>query len=87
MDGPRSLYAKVHKVLLSLRLQGDITIGMISIVGHRTPLVKSLRGVLGAAASIDGTRLDNAFVGGIRLPGCLLYRLSRRQKLQEVHKA
>jgi hypothetical protein len=86
MDGPRSLYSKVHKVLLNLKLQGDIWIGMISIVGHKTPLVKSLRDVLGAAASVDGTRLDNAFVGGMLLPGCLLYRLSRRQKLQEVHK-
>lgn len=87
MDGSRALYSQVHKVLLNLGLQADIWIGMISIVGDKTPLVKSLREVLGAAACIDGTHLDNAFVGGMPLPGCLLYRLSRRQKLQEVHKA
>jgi hypothetical protein len=87
IDGSRSLYSRVHKVLLNLRLQNDIWIGMISIVGHKTPLVKSLRDVLGAVASVDGTRLDNAFVGGMQLSGCLLYRLSRRQKLQEEHNA
>jgi len=87
MDGSRALYGKVHKVLLNLRLEAVIWIGMISIVGDRTPIVKSLRDVLGAAASVDGARLDNAFVGGMRLPGCLVYRLSRRQKLQEVHPA
>jgi len=90
MDGSLALYSQVHKVLLNLGLQADIWIGMISIVGDKTPMVKSLRDVLGAAASVDGTRLDDAFVGGARLPGCVLYRLSRRQKLQpttpEVHK-
>jgi hypothetical protein len=87
MDGSRALYSQVHKVLLNLGLQADIWIGMISIVGDRTPIVKSLRDVLGVAPSVDGTRLDDAFVGRTRLPGCLLYRLSRRQKLLEVHKA
>jgi hypothetical protein len=57
---------------------------MISIVGHRTPLVKSLRKTLGTAASVDGTRLDDAFIGGVSIPGCVLYRLSRRQKLQPI---
>jgi|SRR5580658_1688600 hypothetical protein len=84
MDGSRALYSQVHKVLLNLGLNGDIEITMISIVGDKTPIVKSLRDALGAAASVDGTRLDNAFLGAVRLPGCLLYRLSRRQKLQPM---
>lgn len=87
LDGSRALYSKVHKVLLNLRLEPDIWIGMISIVGDKTPVVKSLREVLGSAASVDGTVLDDAYIGKVRLPGCLLYRLSRRQKLKEMHKA
>jgi hypothetical protein len=82
IDGSRALYAEVRKVLSTLQLQNDIWIGMISIVGHRTPLVRSLRETLGTAASVDGARLDNAFIGGVSIPGCVLYRLSRRQKLQ-----
>ena len=87
MDGSRALYSQVHKVLLNLGLEADVRIWMISIVGDKTPIVKSLRGVLGTAASIDGAVLDDAFIGGVRIPGCLLYRLSRRQKLQEVYKS
>jgi hypothetical protein len=87
LDGSRELYSKVHKVLSSLRLQPDISLRMISIVGDKTPVVKSLREVMGAAASVDGRFLDDTYIGKVRLPGCLLYRLSRRQKLQEVQKA
>lgn len=83
-DGSRAQYAAIHKVLLSLRLQNDIWIGMISIVGHRTPLIRSLREALGPAAAVDGVRLDNAFIDGVSLPGCMLYRLSARQKLQPM---
>jgi hypothetical protein len=46
--------------------------------------VKSLRKAVGTAASIDGTRLDNEFIDGVSIPGCVLYRLSRRQKLQSM---
>ena len=84
IDGSRALYADVIKVISTLRLRQYLWIGMISIVGHRTPLVKSLHETLGMAASVDGVRLDGAFVGGVSVPGCLLYRLSRRQKLSPV---
>jgi len=84
IDGSRALYGQVHKVLLDLGLNRDIGITMISIVGDKTPIVKSLRDAFGAAASVDGTRLDNAFLGAVRLPDCRLYRLSRRQKLQTI---
>jgi hypothetical protein len=83
-DGSRVMYAEVDKVLSTLQLQSDIWIGMVTIVGHRTPLVRALRETLGMAASVDGTRLDNAFIGGVSIPGCVLYRLSRRQKLQTI---
>ncbi len=65
-------------------MQNEIWIGTISIVGNRTPLVKALRQRLGTAASVDGTRVDDAFVGGVWIPGCVLYRLSRRQKLKPI---
>jgi hypothetical protein len=82
MDGSRAQYAEVDNVLATLPRQSDIWIGMISVVGHQTPLVKSLRKALGTAANIDGVRLDNAFIDGVLIPGCMVYRLSRRQKLQ-----
>jgi hypothetical protein len=81
-DGLQSQYAEVRKVISTLQLQNDIRVGMISIVGHRTPLVKAIRKALGTGASVDGARLDNAFIDGVSVPGCVLYRLSRRQKLQ-----
>jgi hypothetical protein len=84
MNGSRAMYAEVNKLLSAHQLQNDIWIGMISIVGHRTPLVRSLSEALGTAASVDGARLDNAFIGGVSIPGCVLYRLSRRQKLQSI---
>ena len=84
IDGSRAQYAEVRKVLSTLQLENDIPIRMISIVGHRTPLVKSLRKALGMAASVDGARLDNAFIDGVSIPACLLYRLSKRQKLQSI---
>jgi len=80
--GTMAVYKRVDKVLSKLGLQDVLWIGMVSVIGDRTPIVQSLRGVLGAAASVDGTRLDNSFVEGVQIPGCLLYRLSRRQKIQ-----
>jgi hypothetical protein len=82
MGGSRAQYAEVDEVLETLQGRNDIWIGMISIVGHRTPLVKALREAVGMPASVDGTRVDDAFIGGVWIPGCVLYRLSRRQKLQ-----
>src|ERR1700722_2172533 len=79
MDGTRAQYAQVRKVIEKLGLEDEIWIGMISIVGDKTPTVKSLRQVLGTSLSVDGTRLDGAFVSGTLLAGCMLYRLSRRQ--------
>jgi hypothetical protein len=83
-DGTRALYTEVDKVISELRLQKHIWIGIVSIIGHRTPLMKSLQDTLGTAASVDGVRLDGAFLGGVFLPGCLLYRLSRRQRLSAI---
>jgi len=84
-DGSQAQYAEVRTVLSTLQLENDIPIRMISIVGHRTPVVKSLRKALEtAAASVDGTRLDNEFIDGVSIPACLLYRLSKRQKLQPM---
>jgi hypothetical protein len=84
IDGPRAQYAEVHKVLSTLQSRNEILIRMISIVGHRTPLVKALRKVLGTTASVDGARLTDAFIGDVYIPACVLYRLSRRQKLQPI---
>jgi hypothetical protein len=84
IEGSRALYAEVREVLSTLQLQHEIRIGMISIVGHRTPLVKALRETLGTAGSVDGARLDDAFIGDVWIPACVIYRLSRRQKLQST---
>jgi hypothetical protein len=80
-DGSFSLYHKVNRVLSRLQLQDAIWIGEISIVDDRAQIVQSLRGALGTTASVDGARLDNATIGGMRIPGCMLYRLSTRQQV------
>jgi hypothetical protein len=80
-DGSLALYHKVNRVLTKLRLQGAIWIGVISIVDHRAQIVQSLREALGTAGSVDGVRLDNATIDGVRVPACLVYRLSAKQKL------
>lgn len=80
-DGSRDLYNKVNRILARLRLQDAIWIGIVSIVDLRVPIVQSLRAALGTAGSVDGARLDNATIDGVRIPPCLIYRLSARQKL------
>jgi len=84
IGGSRALYGDVDRTISALRLNQYIWIGMVSIVGHRTPLLKSLHQALGTPSSVDGTRLDGAFVGGVSIPGCRLYRLSRKQRLSPV---
>jgi hypothetical protein len=83
-DGMRAQYAEVRKISSTLGLENDIPITMISIVGHRTPLVKALRKAVRTAATVDGVRLEDAFIGNIYIPACLLYRLSKRQKHKPV---
>ncbi len=78
-DGSLSLYNRVNRALGKLQLQNVIWIGQIAIVDQRTPVVQSLRSALGAAGSVDGARLDNATIAGIRIPACLLYRLWAKQ--------
>jgi hypothetical protein len=78
-DGPKILYHKVNQALSALDLTGILSIDMVSIVNDQFPLVERLIGVLGTASSVDGLRLDNATVDGMRLPGCLLYRLTPKQ--------
>jgi hypothetical protein len=80
-DGSLSLYHKVNRVLSKLQLRDTIWIGNISIVDDRAQIVQSLRGALGTGASVDGTRVENATIGGVRIPGGMVYRLSPRQKV------
>jgi hypothetical protein len=82
--GSLSYYKKIHRVLDKLTLQSDIWIGMLSVVDLRTPLVQALRGSLGAAGRVDGVRLSNTIVGGVRIPACLIYRVTTEQKLDPV---
>jgi hypothetical protein len=35
---------------------------------------------LDMTGSVDGTRLDNAIIGGVRIPACLLYRVAAKPK-------
>ncbi|HUZ65419.1 MAG TPA: hypothetical protein VMU82_17070 [Acetobacteraceae bacterium] len=78
-NGPNALYHKVNQALSQLNLMNSLSIDMFSIVDERTPVVKLLVGALGTTASVDGTRLDNATIDGVRLSGCLLYRLTINQ--------
>jgi hypothetical protein len=80
-NGSLALYRKVNRTLTTLSLTDKLWIGMISIVDMRSKIVRALASALGTAASVDGARLDNAIVGGIQIPSCLLYRVSANQKL------
>jgi len=80
-DGSLRLYHKVNKAIERLHLQPVIWIGEISILDTGVSIVQALRRALGMTSSVDGTRLDNATIGGEQIPGCLLYRLSVKQKL------
>jgi hypothetical protein len=80
-NGAASLYDKITRLLAKLGLQDRLWIGMVSIVDQGSPIVRALDKALGAAASVDGARLDNATVDDIRMPASLLYRLSRKQRL------
>jgi hypothetical protein len=83
-DGMRSQYAEVRKVTSALGLEDDIRTGMISIIGHRTPLMRALRKAVKSAATVDGVRLEDTFIDREYIPACILYRLSKRQKLKPV---
>lgn len=83
-SGSMAQYAEVRQVTSALRLEDDFRLGMISIIGDGTPIVKALRKVFGKAPSVDGKRLDNEYIGRESILACVLYRLSRRQKLNPV---
>jgi hypothetical protein len=83
-DGLRSQYAEVGKISSMLGLENDVPITMIAIIGHRTQLMKALRKAVRPAATVDGTRLEDTFIGNVYIPACILYRLSKRQKLKRV---
>lgn len=78
-SGSRILYRKVNGALSKLGAAEVLSLEMISIVDQRDPVVRLLMGALGTAASVDGVRLDNATIDGVRIPGCFLYRLAGRQ--------
>jgi len=77
--GSRILYRKVNRALSKLDMTNVLSLEMISIVDQSDAIVQLLIGALGTAASVDGVRLDNAIIEGVRIPGCLLYRLARGQ--------
>ena len=80
-SGSSALYHKVNRTLTRLGLEDRLWIGMVSIVDQRSADIQALDRALGAAASVEGTRLDNAKLGDVWMLGCLLYRISAKQKL------
>jgi hypothetical protein len=79
-DGPRILYRKVNRMLTKLQLQEVIWIDMVSIFDPHMRVVEALVGALGMTESVGGMRLDNAVLGGVRIPACLIYRLAAKSK-------
>jgi hypothetical protein len=79
-DGSLALYHKVDRILSRLGLENAIWIGDVSIVDQRTTLVQALRKALGTTGSVDGARLDNTTIGGVRIPAAIVYRLAAKQR-------
>jgi len=80
-SGSMELYRKVDEVLTELDFGIRFWIGMVTIEDMSSEIVRALVSALGAAASVDGTRLDNAPIAGTRIPACLVYRVTRQQPL------
>jgi hypothetical protein len=80
-DGSLALYHKVDTILSRLGLEAVIWICDVSIVDQRAPLVQALRKALGTTGSVDGARLDNTTIGGVRIPAAMVYRVSAKQRL------
>jgi hypothetical protein len=80
-EGPKALYRAVNVAMSQVTPVGVLSIEMISIVDRAEPIVEALTDRLGTAESVDGARLDHATVAGVRLPGCVLYRLTAAQAL------
>lgn len=77
--GSSVYYEKVDEILTELGFGVRFWIGMVTIEDMSSKIVRALVSALGTAASVDGTRLDNAFIGGIRIPPCLVYRVTCKQ--------
>ena len=77
--GSLALYEKVDTILTEMGFGVRFWIGMVTIEDLRSKLVQALISTLGSAESVDGTRLDYATVNGVRVPPCVLYRLSPEQ--------
>lgn len=74
-------YERVDAVLSDMGLGSRFWIGIVTILRMESKIMQSLTSALGNAASVDGARLDNAVIGGMRFPACLLYRLSSKQQV------
>jgi hypothetical protein len=80
-SGSLTLCGRVDEVLTGLGFGSRFWIGMVTIEDMRSKIAQALVSALGSAASVDGARLDNATIGGIRVPACLLYRLTVDQRV------
>jgi hypothetical protein len=77
----------VNRALSKLGMAKVLSLEMISVIDQHDPMVQLLIKALGMTASVDGVRLDNATVEGVHIPGCLLYRLTRRQGISAERSA
>ena len=72
--GPRRTYLEL------LRLIPDVSGSAfqrmrIEVVSPNTPLLEALRSVFGATKSLEGARLQDTVVNGIRVPQAYLYEV------------
>lgn len=70
--GPRLTYLQISNHLRHLPSFQTLKVEALS---PKTPMVRALLDVFGVASSVEGARLQNTMVNGIRVPGAYLYEL------------
>lgn len=75
IQGPRSVYRKLQKILPTLSVP-DLTLSDLSVIDTKESLVQLLRTALRTGPGISGIRFSNNTINGVFIPDVYIYRLS-----------
>ena len=84
--GVSPYYDKVDEVLAEMGFGVRFWIGMVTIENSHSKIMLALATAFGNEASVDGMRLHNETIGGIRISACVLYRVSAEQTVGTGHR-
>lgn len=70
--GPRRAYTKLSELTKNIRTNGDQFL-RVTLMSPKSSLYGSLRSVFAKAATVEGLRLGNTYVGNVFVPDAYLY--------------